>query len=606
MDFQIILFAHFIAIVFSATLPANNGRAPYDPAELLRKVFNTNDTILPKANYGLIQFEDQISQPDYVNFEAHSNLEDNRENSHEISIENQYNKNVHNLVKFEDVTKDGSRKKKRRKRKPKQQFYGLHDSGNVPNFPYAPGYGNSPINGPYPYGVQYYKPPRPRPSLASGALTAVTGALTSIAMYDDYQCVPRLLCEAAAGGALGSSGILQTVSGLQPLLTLLSAYNGLTSNPLFVFGRAVLLGTSADSSTAACRYAYPACPTDPEQLVHYLNNHNGGFFRFFNAPQPGQQNVEQFYNQLSQNYGPFQSNQEYNQNGNPQNYGFYNNQNNQPNYGYPEPGLYSNYNQNYGLAYPYQNYNQNIRFKTSDNAYKIEKRIQNKLNTLYIDNLEDENPKWTFPERNTNYPGNHVKKEVFNSYGSDVNYNDQRIHNNDLNNRNPYHNDNRKGKTLKFPGVNNEEDYLQDNFDNNRGSFFPDNGNRQYLDYNTPSSVHNNYDKKYHDNIQYLDYNTASNNNYDTKYHDNKQYLDYNTANHNYDNRYVNNVKANPYYANQNEYYNYNNDNYINKNKYNNYNNDLRDGVQTVYVVRGNGDPNKPEIYKLRPGQSVQ
>ncbi|CAH2268510.1 jg3770 [Pararge aegeria aegeria] len=517
MDFQIILFAHFIAIVFSATLPANNGRAPYDPAELLRKVFNTNDTILPKANYGLIQFEDQISQPDYVNFEAHSNLEDNRENSHEISIENQYNKNVHNLVKFEDVTKDGSRKKKRRKRKPKQQFYGLHDSGNVPNFPYAPGYGNSPINGPYPYGVQYYKPPRPRPSLASGALTAVTGALTSIAMYDDYQCVPRLLCEAAAGGALGSSGILQTVSGLQPLLTLLSAYNGLTSNPLFVFGRAVLLGTSADSSTAACRYAYPACPTDPEQLVHYLNNHNGGFFRFFNAPQPGQQNVEQFYNQLSQNYGPFQSNQEYNQNGNPQNYGFYNNQNNQPNYGYPEPGLYSNYNQNYGLAYPYQNYNQNIRFKTSDNAYKIEKRIQNKLNTLYIDNLEDENPKWTFPERNTNYPGH---------------------------------------------------------------------GNRQYLDYNTPSSVHNNYDKKYHDNIQYLDYNTASNNNYDTKYHDNKQYLDYNTANHNYDNRYVNNVKANPYYANQNEYYNYNNDNYINKNKYNNYNNDLRDGVQTVYVVR--------------------
>ncbi|XP_050355208.1 uncharacterized protein LOC126776603 [Nymphalis io] len=201
------------------------------------------------------------------------------------------------------------------------------------------------------------RPPRPRPYIASDALSAVTDALTSIALYDDQQCVPRLLCEAAGGGALGSSGIIQTLSGLQPLLTLLSAYNGISTNPLFVFGRAIFLGMSSNGNTASCRYAYPLCPTDPEQLVYYLNNHNGGFFRFFNSPQQGQQNVEQFYNQLSQNYG--------HQQGQPQNYGLYN-----PN--------------------PAQNYDRDID--------KIQRRIQNKPISHEYDNSEDFNMKWKFPE----------------------------------------------------------------------------------------------------------------------------------------------------------------------------------------------------------------
>ncbi|XP_069362074.1 probable cyclin-dependent serine/threonine-protein kinase DDB_G0292550 [Maniola hyperantus] len=621
----IAIFTHLLATVYSET-PDRNVAAKYDAAELLRKIFNTNDTILPRANYGLIQFEGQTSQLDFVNFETQNNLEDNRENSYtneaSVKYENEYeptyNTNVQNVVKFEHNNKDGSKKKKRRKRKPKQHYGQL---GNGQNLPHAPGYyGNGP--GPYPpYGGQYKPPrPRPRPSLASEALSAVTEALTSIALYDDYQCVPRLLCEAAAGGALGSSGILQTVSGLQPLLTLLSAYSGLTSNPLFVFGRAVLLGAASKSNPATCRYAYTACPTDPELLVHYLNNHNGGFFRFFNAPQQGQQNLEQFYNQLSQNYGLNQPDQEYNQqnygfNNNQQNYGFDNNQqhygfnNNQQNYGSHNPNLYSNYNQNYGLAYPYQNNGQSIRFKNNDNfnenTNRIEKRIQIKPNALYVDNLEDENPRWSFPEGNRN-PVNYVNNDAINFYSSNddnFNNNNKRIKFNDQNDRDRNHKDNRKGKVLNFPGVNNEEDYLEANHDKNRGSFFPEHeDNKQYFDHNAPTK-NNNYDNKYYDNRQYLDYNTPTKN---TNY--------YNTSNNNFANKYVNRDEfyANRYYANKNKYDNnnyanpnqyYNNDNYGNNNKYNN--NDDVQGVRTVYVVRGNGDPNNPEIHKLRPGQAV-
>jgi hypothetical protein len=55
-----------------------------------------------------------------------------------------------------------------------------------------------------------------------------------------------------------------------------------------VFGRAVLLGITAKGDPNTCFSAYPTCPRDPDRLVDYLNNHNGGFFRFFGAHQPYQ------------------------------------------------------------------------------------------------------------------------------------------------------------------------------------------------------------------------------------------------------------------------------------------------------------------------------
>ena len=46
------------------------------------------------------------------------------------------------------------------------------------------------------------------------------------------------------------------------------------------FGRATLLGLTG---AGECDAAYPRCPRDEEQMLHYLNNHRGGFFRFFNG-----------------------------------------------------------------------------------------------------------------------------------------------------------------------------------------------------------------------------------------------------------------------------------------------------------------------------------
>jgi len=49
-------------------------------------------------------------------------------------------------------------------------------------------------------GEQLYTPLVP-----PGVPVSLTGALTSIAMHDDLRCVPRLLCEIAAGGRPGYS-----------------------------------------------------------------------------------------------------------------------------------------------------------------------------------------------------------------------------------------------------------------------------------------------------------------------------------------------------------------------------------------------------------------
>lgn len=54
----------------------------------------------------------------------------------------------------------------------------------------------------------------------------------------------------------------------------------------------------------SCGYAYPECPSDPNRLIQYLNNHNGGFFRFFNGIQPtsSQEYAPQFPQYQSLNY----------------------------------------------------------------------------------------------------------------------------------------------------------------------------------------------------------------------------------------------------------------------------------------------------------------
>lgn len=48
-----------------------------------------------------------------------------------------------------------------------------------------------------------------------------------------------------------------------------------------VYGRAALLGLI--SGEPNCNTAYPKCPRNEDDLLYYLNNHRGGFFRFFNG-----------------------------------------------------------------------------------------------------------------------------------------------------------------------------------------------------------------------------------------------------------------------------------------------------------------------------------
>jgi hypothetical protein len=68
------------------------------------------------------------------------------------------------------------------------------------------------------------------------------------------------------------------------------------------FGRAALLGLAGGENY--CDNAYPRCPRNEEDLLFYLNNHRGGFFRFFNGGSGfGDENQLQSLQQNPQNYG---------------------------------------------------------------------------------------------------------------------------------------------------------------------------------------------------------------------------------------------------------------------------------------------------------------
>ncbi|XP_014215815.1 uncharacterized protein LOC106644696 isoform X2 [Copidosoma floridanum] len=136
----------------------------------------------------------------------------------------------------------------------------------------------------------------PLTSLADflGSFTTLTrpgfnlfGALSSIAQYDDLKCVPRILCEIASGSMPGSAGYRQN-SGYQdfqksPILSLLSAFDVGGSSPILSFGRAALLGYTNMGHSSMCYHEYPRCPRRQDQLISYLNNHKGGFFRLFSS-----------------------------------------------------------------------------------------------------------------------------------------------------------------------------------------------------------------------------------------------------------------------------------------------------------------------------------
>lgn len=61
-----------------------------------------------------------------------------------------------------------------------------------------------------------------------------------------------------------------------------------------VYGRAALLGLT--SGEQSCTTAYPKCPRSEDDLLYYLNNHRGGFFRFFNGGAAFGDDVNNQYN----------------------------------------------------------------------------------------------------------------------------------------------------------------------------------------------------------------------------------------------------------------------------------------------------------------------
>ncbi|XP_060658389.1 uncharacterized protein LOC132792882 [Drosophila nasuta] len=109
--------------------------------------------------------------------------------------------------------------------------------------------------------------------------TQLIRALENIARNDDLQCVPKVLCQMIAG---------QTLRGQLPgFITSPAITNFLAgfpaASPALIYGRAALLGISGGERS--CIRTYEQCPKNEMEIIHYLNNHRGGFFKFFSEPE---------------------------------------------------------------------------------------------------------------------------------------------------------------------------------------------------------------------------------------------------------------------------------------------------------------------------------
>ncbi|XP_075984920.1 uncharacterized protein LOC142982343 [Anticarsia gemmatalis] len=264
-----------------------------------------------------------------------------------------------------------------------------------------------------------------------------------------------------------------------------------------------------------CRYAYSQCPNDPESLINYLNNHNGGFFRFFGQPEGSgqEQNLEQFYSYLAGQYN--QANQQPYQ---PQNYG----------YPYmPNPFAYPYY----GPSYREQNTFRNAKdIESQISATDIEERIQNKPGTDALEDEKEKGSKWLFPDEAGHKKEDKPKRQ-------------RRPKAKKPKPERPTRGD-RGGSPLKFPddkGPAERPDFNREPVRRPNSLLFPE--SHHFIGPpGFPSSTPVNLDG------------------YDF---DHK---------HNF---FVKRPRP-----------------------------ENNDGTETLYVVRGNGDPNHPEIIKVRPGQS--
>ncbi|XP_058833515.1 uncharacterized protein LOC131691259 [Topomyia yanbarensis] len=115
----------------------------------------------------------------------------------------------------------------------------------------------------------------PNSSPIMAVSTQLRKALDNIAGNDELQCVPKLICMMSRRSS-GQGFSTYVNRGL--LSTVLSAVPD--SSPWLKFSRAALLGYGIGANS--CDVYYPKCPKDESEIIYYLNNHRGGFFRFFN------------------------------------------------------------------------------------------------------------------------------------------------------------------------------------------------------------------------------------------------------------------------------------------------------------------------------------
>uniref|UniRef100_A0A182WCC2 Uncharacterized protein n=1 Tax=Anopheles minimus TaxID=112268 RepID=A0A182WCC2_9DIPT len=152
-------------------------------------------------------------------------------------------------------------------------------------FNFAPGTFGS-FTAPTRPGSVFSSPPGP-----AGAFGGVGGqlrqALDNISENDELQCVPKLVCmmsRSSSGQGFSSyvnRGLLSTILSAVP-----------DSSPWLKFSRAALLGYGIGANS--CDAYYPKCPKDEMQILYYLNNHRGGFFRFFSNGEQGHQQQQQY------------------------------------------------------------------------------------------------------------------------------------------------------------------------------------------------------------------------------------------------------------------------------------------------------------------------
>ncbi|XP_037050035.1 probable cyclin-dependent serine/threonine-protein kinase DDB_G0292550 [Bradysia coprophila] len=180
-------------------------------------------------------------------------------------------------------------------------------------------YFSGPPNGPPQQFDSFNRPIRPnggRPPPGGqgpfGTIEQLGKAIDEITRNDDFQCIPKVICQMFGSQRQQSS--YSSILGSPIFSGLIAAVP--SSSTGLVYGRAALLGYSSGEHT--CNGAYPKCPKNEDDLLYYLNNHRGGFFRFFNGGATfGDDTNYNYQHNNQQNHYQNQNNQ-YNQNYNQQ------------------------------------------------------------------------------------------------------------------------------------------------------------------------------------------------------------------------------------------------------------------------------------------------